>query len=129
MLRYNNDLVINSVNITPYLIDIKFGYNKIWGKDTGRNTLSGKYTGTLLGIFPKIVCTFGKLTQTQIEELIPILDSATQSVTYYDPNKKQTQTITTYSGDYELEQKCLFSNVAKAGEPFNISFIATDRRV
>lgn len=128
MLRYNNDLVINSVNITPYLIDIKFGYNKIWGKDTGRNTLSGKYTGSLLGIFPKIVCTFGKLTQTQIEELIPILDSATQSVTYYDPNKKQTQTITTYSGDYELEQKCLFSNVAKAGEPFSISFIATDRR-
>jgi len=129
MLRYNNDLVINSVNITPYLIDIKFSYNKIWGKDAGRNTLSGKYTGTLLGIFPKIVCTFGKLTQTQIEELIPILDSATQSVTYYDPNKKQLTTMETYTGDYELEQKCLFSNVAKAGEPFSISFVARDRRV
>lgn len=129
MLRYDNDLIVNNVNITPYLIDIKFGYNKIWGKDTGRNTLSGKYTGSLLGIFPKIVCTFGKLTQQQIEDLVPILDGATQNVTYYDPNKKALRTMETYSGDYELGQKCLFSNVAKAGEPFGISFIARDRRV
>jgi len=128
MLRYDDDLIINDLNITPYLTDIKFGYNKIWGKDTGRNVLSGKYTGTLLGIFPKFVCTFGSLTQTQIEDLTPILDSAFQTTQYYDPHKKQKLTIETYSGDYELEQTCLFSDVATAGKPFNISFIATTRR-
>lgn len=129
MLRYDDDLIINNVNITPFLTDIKFGYNKIWGKDTGRNSLSGKYTGTLLGIFPKFMLTFRSLTQAELESLIPIIDSAFQTVQYYDPLKKQKISIQTYTGDYQLEQTCLFSDVAKAGKPFNISFIATDRRV
>lgn len=128
MLRYNDDFKVNGINITPYLTDIKIGYNKIWGKDTGRNTLSGKYTGTLIGIYPKFICTFGSLTQTQIEALAPILDSASQRVTYYDPNKQAVKTITTYTGDWEMEQTCLFSDVATAGKSFNISFIAVDKR-
>ena len=128
MLRELNDLVINGVDMTPYLTNIKFGYNKVWGTDSGRNSLSGKYTGTLVGIFPKIICTFRRLTKTEIETLIPILDSATQITTYYDPYKKTKITITTYSGDYELEQKRLFSDVAVKGQPFSISFIATDKR-
>lgn len=128
MLRYNDDLIVNNVNITPYLTDIKISFNKIWGKDTGRNVLSGKYTGTLLGIFPKFRCTFRCLTQTEIEALIPIFDSALQTTQYYDPHKKEKISIQTYTGDYELEQTCLFSNVAKAGKPFEISFIATTKR-
>ena len=128
MLRYSDDLIINGVNITQYLTDCKFGYNKVWGKDTGRNVLSGKYTGTLIGIFPKFICTFGSLTQAQIETLVPILDSAFQTTEYYDPYKQQKISIQTYTGDYELEQTCLFSDVAKAGKPFNISFIATTKR-
>ena len=128
MLRNSNDLIVNSVNITPYLTNVKFSYNKIWAKDTGRNTLSGKYTGTLIGIFPKITCTFRKMTQSEIEELIPYLDSSTQSVTYYDPNAKTTKTITTYTSDYELSQQVLFSDSARKGEPFTISFIATEKR-
>lgn len=128
MIRYNDDLIINGVNITPYLVDIKFGYNKIWGTDTGRNTLSGKYTGTLVGIFPKFECTFRKLTQTELELLVPILDSATQQLTYYDPKKKQKITIQTYSGDYSFNQKNMYSKLAKAGNQFSISFIATTKR-
>lgn len=128
MLRYNGDLIVNNTNIVPYLTDIKFGYNKIWGKDTGRNTLSGKWSGTIIGIFPKITCTFGSLTQQQIEDLVPILDSEQQTITYYDPKKKALRTMTTYTGDYELSQRCLFSDVAQAGQPFDISFIAEEKR-
>lgn len=127
MIRYDNDFIVNGVNITPYLTNIAIGYNKIWASDTGRS-LSGKYTGTLIGIFPKFECTFRKLTQTEIEYLVPILDSAVQSVTYYDPHKQSTITIQTYTGDYKIEQGNMFSNVAKAGKSFNISFIATGKR-
>lgn len=128
MLRYNDDLVVNNVNITPYLTNCVFGYNKLWGKDTGRNTLSGKYTGTLIGVFAKFDCTFGNLTQSEIEYLTPILDSAYQTITYYDPYKKNKITIQTYSGDWQLEQNCLFSDVARAGKSFQISFVATMKR-
>ena len=128
MLRYNGDLKVNNINVVPYLTNISFEYNKIWGKDTGRTTLSGKWTGTLIGIFPKINCTFGPLTQAEIELLVPYLDAAVQSVTYYDPYKKALRTMNTYTGDYELEQTCLFSEVAQDGKPFDISFIAVEKR-
>ena len=128
MLRYNDDLIINGINITPYLTEITISYNKLWGSDTGRNSLSGKYSGTLVGVFPKFSCTFRKLTQSEIENLAPVLDSAFQTTQYYDPHKQQKITIQTYSGDYELSQSNLFSKVAKSGKPFKISFIAVTKR-
>lgn len=127
MIRYDDDLIINGINITPYLVDIKFNYNKLWGGDTGR-TLSGKFTGTLIGIFPKFECTFRKLTQTELELLTPIFDSPTQTTTYYDPYKKEKITIETYSGDFAFNQKRMYSRVAKAGTQFSVSFIATAKR-
>lgn len=128
MIRYDDDLIVNGINITPYLTNIVFEYNKVWASDTGRNVLSGKYTGTLIGIFPKFQLTFRKLTQAEIEYLIPIFDGGTQNVTYYDPNKKEKITIQTYAGDYSITQRNMFSKVAKAGQSFNVNLIATDRR-
>ena len=128
MLRYNDDLIVNGINITPYLLDITISYNKIWGSDTGRNSLSGKYTGTLVGIFPKFECTFRKLTQEEIEYLAPVLDSVEQTTIYYDPNKKDKLTIKTYTGDYGISQSNIFSKVAKSGKGIKISFIAVNKR-
>lgn len=38
------------------LIDYKVEYNKLWSTDTGRS-MTGEFSGTLIGIFPKIVLT------------------------------------------------------------------------
>jgi len=127
MLIDINSLVINSVNMGNYITEARISYNKVWGDDTGRNTLSGNFTGTLKGIFPKITVQFAPLNQTDIEALVQILDSATQSVTYYDPYKKQSVSMTTYSSDYELLYKNLMDNGANA-EGFSCSFIATKKR-
>lgn len=128
MLRYDDDFIVNGVNLTPYLVDIKFNYPKLWGSDTGR-ALSGRWTGTLTGVYPKFECTFRRLTKTELETIAPILDSAYQQVTYYDPHKQEKITIETYSGDYGFNQKNLYSKVGKAGSQFSISFIATGKRV
>ena len=46
---------------------IKGGYKcqraKLWASDTGR-TLDGKFKGTLIGIYPKVTMTIGKLILT-----------------------------------------------------------------
>lgn len=129
MLIDENSLYVNGVNLLPYMADdYKFGANKIWGSDAGRNTIDGSYSGTFVGIFPKIQVQFHSLTQQEIETLVPILDSAFQEVTYYDPYVKGMRTMQTYTGDYELSQRCLFSDLARAGKPFGISFISTRRR-
>lgn len=114
------------VNMGQYLVEAKYGYNKLWSSDSGRN-LAGKMTGTLIGIFPKLILQFRKLTKSELEIIVPLLDSPNQTVKYYDPNKKATVEMTTYTGDYEITNKQIISNNAK-NEGFSCSFIATQRR-
>ena len=126
MFKDANSLIVvvgnTSINIGDYATSIKYQYPKLWGQDSGRN-LKGVMTGTLLGIFPKIIVNFRKLTRTELENITPILDSATQSVTYYDVRKKQSITISTYTGDWDIENRNIDEN-----KPFSISFIARSKR-
>ena len=115
------------ISLGQYLVEAKYGYNKLWSSDSGRN-LAGKMTGTLVGIFPKLELQFRKLTKSELEILVPILDSARQSVIYYDPYKKTNTTMETYTGDYEIINKKIISNDSK-NEGFNCSFISIEKRL
>ena len=123
-----NSFIVEGVNFSNYVTEIEFGYNKLWAGDSGR-TLAGTQSGTLIGIFPKFKVNFKKLTKDELETLAPILDKATQNTTYYDPTKKKTITISTYTGDWATLNRNTFSNVARANESFSISFIARKKRV
>ena len=111
------------VDLTPYLLDIKWEWNKGWGSDTGRN-LKGTFSGTFIGVFPKITPTFGPLTKNELDTLAPILDSKRQKIKYYDPNKHTQKIIDTYTGDWNNTQQ----NLDKIDQSFSISFIATKVR-
>lgn len=121
-----NSLIVNNINLGNYIVEARYGYNKLWSSDSGRN-LAGTQSGTLIGIFPKIIVQFRKLTQTELETLAPVLDSVRQTVQYYDPNKKAMTTMTTYTGDYEVINKGIIGHIKNEG--FQISFISTKRRV
>ena len=120
-----NSLIVNGINLGKYIVQATYSYNKLWSSDSGRN-LAGTQSGTLVGIFPKIIVQFRKLTQTELETLAPILDSSRQTVQYYDPNKKTMTTMSTYTGDYEVVNKGIVGHVKNEG--FQISFISTKRR-
>ena len=47
------------------------------------------------------------MKKEEIETIAPILDSARQSIQYYDPVKRSDITIQTYTGDWELVNKDL----------------------
>ena len=121
-----NSIIIDGVNMGQYLVEAKYGYNKLWGEDTGRN-LAGVNSGTLIGIFPKIVLQFRKLTKSELEVIVPILDKVKQRVTYYDPFKKAKITMDTYTGDYEVTNKNIIDGSLK-NEAFQVSFIAIRKR-
>lgn len=127
MFLDKDSLFINGVNLGQYLVEVEYGYNKNWGKDSGRNLLA-EMSGTFLGVVVKLRLTFGKLTQQELELLAPILDSAWQQTTYYDPVKKQNITIDTYTGDWATLNKSTFVNHARANESFSISVIAVRPR-
>lgn len=117
-----NSLIINGVNFGSYVTQVDFGYNKLWSSDSGRN-LAGTQTGTLVGIFPKLELTFRKLNQTDLKIISPILDTARQTVQYFDDNKQTMITMTTYTGDWKEISK----SIGRV-EGVTCSFISVKRR-
>lgn len=117
-----DSIIINNVSMGQYITQADFEYNKLWSKDSGRN-LAGTQTGTLIGIFPKLVLTFRKLNQTELHTLAPILDSARQTVQYHDDRNNSVKTMTTYSGDWKVVCKRL-----GMAEGVQCSFISTKKR-
>ena len=122
-----NSIIINQVVMGNYITEAKYGYHKLWSSDSGRN-LAGEQTGSLVGVFPKITLQFRKLNKDELEYLAPILDSAVQNVTYYDPLKKQSVTMQTYTGDYEIINRNILGNTVK-NQAFSCAFISTKKRV
>lgn len=122
MFINKDSLIINGISMGQYLVQVEYQYPKLWGEDSGRN-LAGDQTGTLLGVFPKLILQFRKLTPQELQTLTPIFDSQNQRVTYYDPFKQNNITITTYTGDWSVVNKGIGIN-----EGFQISFIATSKR-
>lgn len=123
MFINKNSIIINNKSMGQYLLSAKYEYNKLWGPDTGRN-LAGTMTGTLVGIFPKIILTFRKLTIAEMNEIGPILDSPWQTLNYYDPTLNRTVTLTTYTGDWGYTNK----KIATKCDSFDCSFISKSKR-
>lgn len=122
MFVNKDSITINNVSMGQYLLQAEYEFNKLWAEDTGRN-LAGTMSGTLIGIFPKIILTFRKLSQAELNIIAPILDSSSQSVTYYDPTKNQNVTLSTYTGDWKIVNKYISKN-----ESFTCSFISREKR-
>lgn len=107
MLIDKNSLIIDNVKMAQYITQVKFGYHKIWGSDTGR-ALSGDNSGTLKGIYPKITMTFRKLNEEEVSEILSLFNKAENKVTFYNPDlKKKIENMSCYSNDQEMDQKYL----------------------
>ena len=57
--------------------------------------------------------------------IAPILNAGSQTLTYYDPDTNQNETISTYSGDWSYENKKI---VEKLDSSFECTFISRERR-
>ena len=122
MFLNKDSIYMNGISMGKYLTQVKYGYYKLWSSDSGRS-LSGKMSGTLIGVFPKIIMSFRSLTAEELIYLAPFFDNARQTLKYMDPNKNTEVTMETYTGDWEI----VYKNISK-GQPFELSFISTDRR-
>ena len=118
-----DSFIVNDINLGKYVTRIEYQYPKIWGDDTGRN-LAGSWSGTLIGIFPKFIVNFRKLTVNEVKILAPVLDSSSQTISYFDPVKNTTRTASTYTGDWGI----VYNNAGGKTESFQISFICKEKR-
>lgn len=69
----------------PKLKSQEHSLEPLWGDDTGRNSNSGKYSGTFIGYFSQLVLEFGKTTQTEMTEIKTALQNPIiENVKYKD---------------------------------------------
>ena len=116
-------LKIGNKDITK-LVSYKVSYCKLWSSDTGRS-MTGENKGTLVGIFPKIEITLGRLTPADMAEFLSLVNTASQNVTYYDTEKEEYLTNSFYFGDAVDE---IHRQKNMTHKPISISIIANKRR-
>lgn len=109
MLRdIKDDLVIDGVQMAPYLLEATFGYHKIWSKNSGRNSLTGDNSGRLIGIYPKITMKFRRLNTSEVGLILRLFNKANNVVKCYNPDLNKIVTMNScYSNDQEINQKYL----------------------
>ena len=77
-------------------------YCKLWASDTGRS-MTGENKGTLIGIFPKITISLGRMSEDDMNAIINLTLQARANVKYYDIGKKALVTASFYFGDVSAE--------------------------
>lgn len=80
----------------------KVAYCKLWSSDTGRS-MTGENKGTLIGIFPKITVSLGRMSEEDTSAIINLTMQPRADVKYYDVGKKDLVTASFYFGDVSAE--------------------------
>lgn len=70
-------------------------YEPLYADGTGR-TMNGTFSGTLIGIFPKITATFPIMSQANVRKIIAELKKPIISVTWYDLSSNSFKTSNFY---------------------------------
>lgn len=104
MFDIKDSIIVNNISLYPYITEATFGFYDVWGADAGFNTLSGKFSGTFKGTYPKITVKFAKgLSKDAIITLTnSIFRTTIQTVVYRDPSGV-TKTIATHKGDLAIK--------------------------
>ena len=96
--KYPNGSYVPLGKKTAYSV----GYHKLWSSDTGRS-MTGENKGTLIGIFPKITVSLGRMSEGDTSAIINLTMQASANVKYYDVGKKSLVTASFYFGDVSAE--------------------------
>lgn len=96
-----------------------------WGPDTGRNSNSGKFSGTFIGYFTTIHIDFGRTTKTQMQSLKAIFENPIiEDVTFPDSHSNVDKTEDFYGTAIKAE----LNKWNGLYEPFSIDLIALVKR-
>lgn len=117
-------LKIGGVDFTDDITGYKVGYMKLWSEDTGRS-MKGSNKGTLVGIFPKLSITMGSMSAAKMSAFLSKVNTASQTVDYYDTERQNYVSNSFYFGDAEDE---LARMSTMRHKPITISVIANERR-
>lgn len=86
---------IGTLENVPATNGYQVEYETLWADGTGR-TMDGTFSGTRIGIFPKITATFPPLSQTTIKNILAQVTKTTIELTWYDLKSSSYKTSDFY---------------------------------
>lgn len=96
-----------------------------WASDAGRNSNSGKFTGTFIGWFDSLKIEVGKTTKEEMKELRNILESPIiENIKFRDSRTGEDKVENFYGSSITA----LLKNKNGNYEPFSIELQAVERR-
>lgn len=122
-------MAVNLMNL-PKITGIKHSIEPLWASDAGRNSNSGKYSGTFVGYFNKLEVSVGRTTQYELQQIrnnieVPIIEN----VTFLDSKTGTNKTDNFYGSTITTELKSIkMGNNRKTYPSFTFSLTAIERR-
>lgn len=117
---YANGSYVPLGKVTQY--DTQFA--KLWSSDTGRS-MTGENRGTLVGIFPKLIISVGRMSDEDQAAFLYLVNQATTNIRYYDFQYKKQVTASFYFNDAEV---AMLSKRLMLYDEVEIHAIANKRR-
>ena len=102
----------------------KHSIEGLWASDAGRNSNSGKYSGTFIGWFDKIEVSIGETTQAELTQIRNAIEHPIiENVTFTDTKTGNSKTENFYGTTITAER-------LKSGryKPFSFTLTAIERR-
>ena len=107
----------------PKVKSIDHSLEPLWASDAGRNSISGKYSGTFIGYFDKLKVSIGRCTKAQMQTLrgaidVPIIEDLTFPDSYTGSTKTEDFYGTAISAKLNhingMYEECSFNLIAIA---------------
>lgn len=101
----------------------KHSIEPLWASDAGRNSNSGKYSGTFIGWFDKIEISIGETTQTELTQIRTAIDTPIITATFTDSRTGNSKTEDFYGTTITAERLN-----SKKYKPFSFTLTAIQKR-
>ena len=117
-------MAININQLPKMLSNPKHSIEPLWASDAGRNSNSGKYSGTFIGWFDKIEISIGETTQSELTQIRNAIESPIiENVTFIDTKTGNNKTEDFYGTTITAERLN-----SKRYKPFSFTLTAIQKR-
>ena len=119
-------MILKTLLSLPKITSITHSIEPVWGSDAGRNSNSGKYSGTFIGWFGQIEVNVGKTTQAELTSIRSEIEKSIINITFPDSKTGSTRTADFYGTSIGPELKK--NKTTKMYEPFSFTLTAIAKR-
>lgn len=108
----------------PRVIEVEHSVEPTWASDAGRNTNSGKFSGTFVGYFDNLTVKVGKTTQAEMTKIKNAIEHPVVSIKFKDSENGSDKT----EAFYGTAIKAKYNNLKGLYAPFSFSLKAIESR-